>query len=219
MLPLLSCFSAVTRPRVLNVLNRKVRLNKACGTIADCTFEELCDRVSLSDCYLVKSAIRKTWFSHVHWEAAEPSSVARSSGSGSFMLRASKPVSLVARLNNLWIWRGQNSSNTYRTTLLLNQSVVACDLRLGHRETHTFLDFLFILNPGCRWSSARNSHSASPGLYDRYDDIIVSLYWTSNFKTKLTSKFRITAYTAAVWTCLVCPRDFRFYLLNIQTCK
>lgn len=40
-------FSAVTRPRVLNVHNRKVRLNKACGTIADCTFEELCDRVSL----------------------------------------------------------------------------------------------------------------------------------------------------------------------------
>lgn len=148
-----------------------------------------------------------------------PVPLTRSSGSGSFMLRASKPVLLVARLNNLWIWRGQNSSNTYRTTLLLNQSVVACDLRLGHRETHTFLDFLFILNPGCRWSSARNSHSASPGLYGRYDDIIVSLYWTSNFKTKLTSKFRITAYTAAVWTCLVCPRDFRFYLLNIQTCK
>ncbi len=44
-------FSAVTRPRVLNVHNRKVRLNKACGTIADCTFEELCDRVSLSDLY------------------------------------------------------------------------------------------------------------------------------------------------------------------------
>ncbi|XP_039993718.1 AFG1 like ATPase a isoform X2 [Xiphias gladius] len=34
----------ITRPRVLNVHNRKVRLNKACGTIADCTFEELCDR-------------------------------------------------------------------------------------------------------------------------------------------------------------------------------
>lgn len=175
-------FSAVTRPRVLNVLNRKVRLNKACGTIADCTFEELCDRVSLSDCYLVKSAIRKTWLSHVHWEAAEPSSVPF------FYAPSFQPVLLVARLNNLWIWRGQNSSNTYRTTLLLNQSVVACDLRLGHRETHTFLDFLFILNPGCRWSSARNSHSASPGLYDRYDDIIVSLYWTSNFKTRLKVK-------------------------------
>ncbi|XP_040056200.2 AFG1 like ATPase a isoform X1 [Gasterosteus aculeatus] len=34
----------ITRPRTLNVNNRKVRLNKACGTIADCTFEELCDR-------------------------------------------------------------------------------------------------------------------------------------------------------------------------------
>ncbi|XP_054469633.1 forkhead box protein O3-like isoform X2 [Anoplopoma fimbria] len=37
----------ITRPRVLNVNNRKVRLNKACGTIADCTFEELCDRNSI----------------------------------------------------------------------------------------------------------------------------------------------------------------------------
>ncbi|XP_067336406.1 AFG1 like ATPase a isoform X2 [Channa argus] len=34
----------ITRPRVLNVHNRKVHLQKACGTIADCTFEELCDR-------------------------------------------------------------------------------------------------------------------------------------------------------------------------------
>lgn len=40
--------STVTRPRVLNVQNRKVRLNKACGSVADCTFEELCDRVSLT---------------------------------------------------------------------------------------------------------------------------------------------------------------------------
>uniref|UniRef100_A0AAV2JI13 AFG1-like ATPase n=1 Tax=Knipowitschia caucasica TaxID=637954 RepID=A0AAV2JI13_KNICA len=36
----------IPRPRILNVLNRKVRLNKVCGSIADCTFEELCDRVS-----------------------------------------------------------------------------------------------------------------------------------------------------------------------------
>lgn len=38
--------SIVTRPRTLNVQGRKLRLSKACGTIADCTFEELCDRVS-----------------------------------------------------------------------------------------------------------------------------------------------------------------------------
>uniref|UniRef100_A0A3P8UYR0 AFG1 like ATPase a n=1 Tax=Cynoglossus semilaevis TaxID=244447 RepID=A0A3P8UYR0_CYNSE len=34
----------ITRPRILKVLNRQVRLDKACGTIVDCTFEELCDR-------------------------------------------------------------------------------------------------------------------------------------------------------------------------------
>ncbi|MCJ8736767.1 hypothetical protein PDJAM_G00016300 [Pangasius djambal] len=35
----------ITRPRSLKVHGRTVTLNKACGTIADCTFEELCDRV------------------------------------------------------------------------------------------------------------------------------------------------------------------------------
>ncbi|XP_074166247.1 AFG1-like ATPase isoform X2 [Sminthopsis crassicaudata] len=34
----------LTRPRILKVQGRELRLNKACGTIADCTFEELCDR-------------------------------------------------------------------------------------------------------------------------------------------------------------------------------
>ncbi|KAK9534058.1 hypothetical protein VZT92_009133 [Zoarces viviparus] len=52
----------ITRPRVLNVNNRKVRLNKACGTIADCTFEELCDRpVGASD-YLEISRLFDTVF-------------------------------------------------------------------------------------------------------------------------------------------------------------
>ncbi|KAM9005074.1 AFG1-like ATPase isoform X3 [Sarcophilus harrisii] len=37
----------LTRPRILKVQGRELRLNKACGTIADCTFEELCDRVRL----------------------------------------------------------------------------------------------------------------------------------------------------------------------------
>ncbi|XP_062481105.1 AFG1-like ATPase isoform X3 [Pezoporus occidentalis] len=36
----------LTRPRILKVQGRELRLNKACGTIADFTFEELCDRVS-----------------------------------------------------------------------------------------------------------------------------------------------------------------------------
>lgn len=43
-------FITVTRPRSLKVHGRILTLNKACGTIADCTFEELCDRVSL--CFL-----------------------------------------------------------------------------------------------------------------------------------------------------------------------
>ncbi|XP_070306105.1 AFG1-like ATPase isoform X4 [Odocoileus virginianus] len=36
----------LTRPRILKVQGRELRLNKACGTVADCTFEELCERVS-----------------------------------------------------------------------------------------------------------------------------------------------------------------------------
>ncbi|KAB0401170.1 hypothetical protein E2I00_011380 [Balaenoptera physalus] len=31
-------------PRILKVQGRELRLNKACGTVADCTFEELCER-------------------------------------------------------------------------------------------------------------------------------------------------------------------------------
>ncbi|XP_057877100.1 AFG1-like ATPase isoform X2 [Melospiza georgiana] len=34
----------LTRPRILKVQGRELGLNKACGTIADFTFEELCDR-------------------------------------------------------------------------------------------------------------------------------------------------------------------------------
>ncbi|XP_043999644.1 AFG1 like ATPase a isoform X1 [Gambusia affinis] len=52
----------ITRPRVLNVHNRKVRLNKACGTIADCTFEELCDRPLGASDYLEISSLFDTVF-------------------------------------------------------------------------------------------------------------------------------------------------------------
>uniref|UniRef100_A0A3Q2DB38 AFG1 like ATPase a n=1 Tax=Cyprinodon variegatus TaxID=28743 RepID=A0A3Q2DB38_CYPVA len=52
----------ITRPRVLNVHNRKVRLNKACGTIADCTFEELCDRPLGASDYLEISRLFDTVF-------------------------------------------------------------------------------------------------------------------------------------------------------------
>eukprot|EP00079_Xenopus_tropicalis_P011395 XP_002937207.2 PREDICTED: lactation elevated protein 1 isoform X1 [Xenopus tropicalis] len=34
----------VTRPRILKLQGRELKLHKACGSIADCTFEELCDR-------------------------------------------------------------------------------------------------------------------------------------------------------------------------------
>lgn len=52
----------ITRPRVLNVHNRKVRLNKACGTIVDCTFEELCDRPLGASDYLEISRLFDTVF-------------------------------------------------------------------------------------------------------------------------------------------------------------
>ncbi|XP_060790491.1 AFG1 like ATPase a [Neoarius graeffei] len=52
----------ITRPRSLTVHGRTVTLNKACGTIADCTFEELCDRpVGASD-YLEISTVFDTVF-------------------------------------------------------------------------------------------------------------------------------------------------------------
>ncbi|KAF7201373.1 lactation elevated protein 1-like [Nothobranchius furzeri] len=52
----------ITRPRVLNVHNRKVRLSKVCGTIADCTFEELCDRPLGASDYLEMSRLFDTVF-------------------------------------------------------------------------------------------------------------------------------------------------------------
>lgn len=42
------CVSLVTGPRVLTVLGRDLTLEKTCGSIADCTFDELCGRVSVS---------------------------------------------------------------------------------------------------------------------------------------------------------------------------
>lgn len=41
------CVSIVTGPRALTVLGRDVTLEKTCGSIADCTFDELCGRVSV----------------------------------------------------------------------------------------------------------------------------------------------------------------------------
>nr|XP_023694893.1 AFG1-like ATPase isoform X1 [Paramormyrops kingsleyae] len=52
----------ITRPRTLNVQGRKLRLSKACGTIADCTFEELCDRPLGAIDYLEISRLFDTVF-------------------------------------------------------------------------------------------------------------------------------------------------------------
>lgn len=41
------CVFIVTGPRLLTVLGRDVTLEKTCGSIADCTFDELCGRVSV----------------------------------------------------------------------------------------------------------------------------------------------------------------------------
>lgn len=40
------CVSIVTGPRVLSVQGRELTLEKTCGSVADCTFDELCGRVS-----------------------------------------------------------------------------------------------------------------------------------------------------------------------------
>uniref|UniRef100_A0A3P9HFJ6 AFG1 like ATPase b n=1 Tax=Oryzias latipes TaxID=8090 RepID=A0A3P9HFJ6_ORYLA len=38
------CVLSVTAPRVITVLGRRLTLQKTCGSVADCTFEELCGR-------------------------------------------------------------------------------------------------------------------------------------------------------------------------------
>ncbi|KAG9268693.1 AFG1 like ATPase a [Astyanax mexicanus] len=52
----------ITRPRPLKVHGRTLTLNKACGTIADCTFEELCDRPLGASDYLEMSTVFDTVF-------------------------------------------------------------------------------------------------------------------------------------------------------------
>ncbi|XP_061098536.1 lactation elevated protein 1 homolog B isoform X1 [Conger conger] len=44
--------NAITRPRILRVQGRKLHLSKTCGTLADCAFEELCERPVGSADYL-----------------------------------------------------------------------------------------------------------------------------------------------------------------------
>lgn len=36
----------IVRPRTLSVQRRQVHFNKSCGRVLDCTFDELCDRVT-----------------------------------------------------------------------------------------------------------------------------------------------------------------------------
>ncbi|XP_075779209.1 AFG1-like ATPase isoform X2 [Pelodiscus sinensis] len=54
----------LTRPRILKVQGRELKLNKACGTIADFTFEELCDRPRGASDYLEISKNFDTVFVH-----------------------------------------------------------------------------------------------------------------------------------------------------------
>lgn len=53
---------SVTGPRVLTVLGRDVTLQKTCGSIADCTFEELCVRPMGASDYLEMARIFDTVF-------------------------------------------------------------------------------------------------------------------------------------------------------------
>lgn len=39
----------IIRPRTLNIMGRNVQFNKTCGQVLDCTFAELCERVSTSN--------------------------------------------------------------------------------------------------------------------------------------------------------------------------
>uniref|UniRef100_A0A673XGM6 AFG1 like ATPase b n=1 Tax=Salmo trutta TaxID=8032 RepID=A0A673XGM6_SALTR len=60
------CVSVVTGPRVLTVQGRELRLEKTCGTIADCTFKELCDRpVGASDYLEMAQAFDTVFIRHV----------------------------------------------------------------------------------------------------------------------------------------------------------
>ncbi|KAA0710834.1 AFG1-like ATPase [Triplophysa tibetana] len=52
----------ITRPRTLKVHGRTLTLYKACGTIADCTFEELCDQPKGASDYLEISSVFDTVF-------------------------------------------------------------------------------------------------------------------------------------------------------------
>ncbi|XP_039605694.1 lactation elevated protein 1 homolog B [Polypterus senegalus] len=52
----------ITRPRILKVQGRRLKLNKACGTIADCTFQELCERPLGASDYLEMSKYFDTVF-------------------------------------------------------------------------------------------------------------------------------------------------------------
>uniref|UniRef100_A0A3Q2SN38 AFG1 like ATPase b n=1 Tax=Fundulus heteroclitus TaxID=8078 RepID=A0A3Q2SN38_FUNHE len=53
---------SVTGPRVLRVLGRDVTLQKACGSIADCTFDELCGKPMGASDYLEMARIFDTVF-------------------------------------------------------------------------------------------------------------------------------------------------------------
>uniref|UniRef100_A0A8D3DDM7 AFG1 like ATPase b n=1 Tax=Scophthalmus maximus TaxID=52904 RepID=A0A8D3DDM7_SCOMX len=56
------CLAQFTGPRVLTVLGRDVTLGKTCGSIADCTFDELCGRPLGASDYLEMAQLFDTVF-------------------------------------------------------------------------------------------------------------------------------------------------------------
>lgn len=53
--PLLLGLRLATGPRTLTVLGRDLTLQKTCGSMADCTFDELCGVVSICFPYIILS--------------------------------------------------------------------------------------------------------------------------------------------------------------------
>ena len=51
------------RPRTLTIKERNVSFNKTCGRVADCTFDELCDRVSGPSFHYHCLSFRVLWLS------------------------------------------------------------------------------------------------------------------------------------------------------------
>ncbi|KAI4788595.1 hypothetical protein KUCAC02_035759, partial [Chaenocephalus aceratus] len=80
---------SVTGPRLLRVLGRDVMLEKTCGSIADCTFEELCGRPLGASDYLEMARFFDTVFiRHVSRVDTYPEGPGESGAAGCYSFRA-----------------------------------------------------------------------------------------------------------------------------------